>query len=144
MNPGVRHRPSNDRSFRGDAAHQDLFSVPLCLCGALLCGLIGLRASQPEFPGMLHEHPLIQYASRQPSDRVARLSRLGSEGLVALAREPRTGYLRAVLHELGLSPASQILVFSKTGVQREFTGPRTPRAIFFGESVFVAYVPGAP
>jgi hypothetical protein len=39
---------------------------------------------------------------------------------------------------------SQLLVFSKTGVQRAFTSPHNPRAIFFDESVVVAYVPGAP
>jgi hypothetical protein len=39
---------------------------------------------------------------------------------------------------------SQLLVFSKTGVQRAYTSPHSPRAIFFDESVVVAYVPGAP
>jgi hypothetical protein len=40
--------------------------------------------------------------------------------------------------------ASQLLVFSKTGVQSAFTSPRHPRAIYFDQSVAVGYVPGAP
>ena len=45
---------------------------------------------------------------------------------------------------LGVPRASQLLVFSKTGVQRDFTSPRNPRAIYFDQSVAVGYVPGAP
>ena len=39
---------------------------------------------------------------------------------------------------------SQLLVFSKTGIQRQQTGPRNPRALYFDESVVVGYIPGAP
>ena len=39
---------------------------------------------------------------------------------------------------------SQLLVFSKTGVQRAYTSPHNPRALYFDPSVAVAYVPGAP
>ena len=49
-----------------------------------------------------------------------------------------------VLEALGVPEESQLLVFSKTGVQRAYTSPHNPRAIFFDESVVVAYVPGAP
>jgi hypothetical protein len=49
-----------------------------------------------------------------------------------------------VLDALGVPVESQLLVFSKTGVQRAYTSPRTPRALFFDESVVVSYVPQAP
>src|SRR5262249_14392172 len=39
---------------------------------------------------------------------------------------------------------SQLLVFSKTGVQRAHTSPHDPRAIFFDDSVAVGYLPSAP
>jgi len=45
---------------------------------------------------------------------------------------------------LGVPVDSQLLVFSKTGVQRAYTSPRNPRALFFNQSVVVGYVPGAP
>lgn len=94
--------------------------------------------------GVLDEHPAIQYALRPTSDRVAALGRAIAGGDRILRRDPRTGYLRSVLDALGVSVESQLLVFSKTGLQRAYTSPRNPRALFFNESVVVGYVPGAP
>ena len=34
-------------------------------------------------------------------------------------------------------------MFSKTGLQREHTGPANPRALYFNGSVVVGYIPGA-
>jgi len=62
----------------------------------------------------------------------------------SLARDARTGYLLPVLEALGVPRESQLLVFSKTGVQRSYTSPQHPRALFFDESVAVGYIPGAP
>ena len=58
--------------------------------------------------------------------------------------DARTGYLLSLFDALGVAPESQLLVFSKTGVQRAYTGPRTPRALYFDESVAIGYAPGAP
>lgn len=52
------------------------------------------------------------------------------------------GYLRSVLRELNVPVSSQVLVFSKTSVQRDFIGPATPRAIYFNDDVYVGWVPG--
>src|SRR5439155_17806845 len=90
------------------------------------------------------EHPRIQYALRPTSDRVAKLNQALTESGPSLHRDARTGYLLPVLEALGVPIESQLLVFSKTGVQRDYTSPRNPRALFFDESVVVAYVPGAP
>ena len=43
-----------------------------------------------------------------------------------LAREPGVGYLRAVLAALEVPDESQLLVFSKSGIQRELTSPQQP------------------
>ena len=96
------------------------------------------------FPGMLDEHPRIQYAQRAPSDRIAALNRALADTRRALRHDARTGYLVPVLDALGVAPESQLLVFSKTGVQRAHTSPANPRALFFNESVAVGYIPGAP
>ena len=95
-------------------------------------------------PQPLHEHPAIRYATTQTKDRVAALSRAIDAGDRTLVRDPRTGYLRALLDALGVAPESQLLVFSKTGVQRAYTSPHTPRALYFDESIAIGYVPGAP
>jgi hypothetical protein len=77
-------------------------------------------------------------------DRVAKLNQTLAEARRSFQRDPRTGYLRPVLEALGVPVDSQLLVFSKTGVQRAYTSPQHPRALFFDESVAVAYVPDAP
>jgi hypothetical protein len=111
---------------------------------------------QPPWVGVLEEHPAIQYASRPTTDRVAKLnqslaqhglSRQSAEGAAAdrtFQRDERTGHLLSVLDALGVPLESQLLVFSKTGVQRAYTSPHNPRALFYNESVVVGYVPGAP
>jgi hypothetical protein len=99
---------------------------------------------QEPWAGVLDEHPAIQYASRPTTDRVAKLNQALTESGRFLQRDPRTGYLLPVLDALGVPKESQLLVFSKTGVQRAYTSPQNPRALFFDESVAVGYVPGAP
>src|SRR4029450_9140590 len=93
---------------------------------------------------VLDEHPAIQYATRPTTDRVAKLEEALAGNTRALQRDERTGYLRSLLKALDLSPDSQLLVFSKTGVQSAYTSPRNPRALYFDESVVVGYVPRAP
>ncbi len=78
----------------------------------------------------------------QPSDRdpVARLQRHIDSGDARLVFEPNQGYLRSLLENLGVPAASQALVFSKTSFQLQKIGPATPRAIYFGEDVYVGFV----
>ena len=110
-----------------------------------IAGSVPARGQKQEtWLGVLDEHPAIQYASRPTSDRVARLNRTLAQGGQSLQRDDRTGYLRPVLEALGVPIDSQLLVFSKTGVQRAYTSPHNPRALYFDPSVAVAYVPGAP
>jgi hypothetical protein len=96
-----------------------------------------------EWAGVLDEHPRIQYATRRPTDRVAKLIDAIAHGR-PLARDAQTGYLRPLLEALDVPVESQLLVFSKTGVQRAYTNPHTPRALYYNESVAVGYVPDAP
>lgn len=99
---------------------------------------------QEDWHGVLHQHPAIDYVAGATKDRIVALNEALAGGTRTLMREPRTGYLRSVLDALGLAIDSQLLVFSKTGVQRAFTSPHNPRALFFDTSVVVGYIPGAP
>src|ERR1700674_1161496 len=121
----------------------------LLVSGAALGLAIGNIAStsgqkQEPSPKVLDEHPAIQYASRPTADRVAKLNQALTQSGRTLQRDPRNGYLMSVLEGLGVPVESQLLVFSKTGVQRAYISPQNPRALFFNESVVVGYVPGAP
>ena len=111
--------------------------------GAVI-GSVASARQQSSWVGVLEEHPAIQYATRPTTDRVARLIQSAPRGGPSFPRDPRTGHLRNVLDALGVPVESQLLVFSKTGVQRAYTSPHNPRALFFNESLVVGYVPGAP
>jgi hypothetical protein len=96
------------------------------------------------FPGVLDEHPVIEYAERPTHDRISRLNRALDAATASLHFQKAGGYLPAVLDALGVAAESQVLVFSKTGVQRDSTSPENPRAIFFNDSVVIGFIPGAP
>ncbi len=89
-------------------------------------------------------HPAIEYATRPPTDVVARLNRRLDEGAAKLEFETGRGYLRSVLAALEVPIESQMVVFSKTGLQARITNPRNPRSIFFNDAVTVAWVRGEP
>ena len=75
---------------------------------------------------------------------MARLHDTIAAGGLRLTPDAGTGYLLPVLKALDIPVESQLLVFSKTGLQREHTGPSNPRALYFNGTVVVGYIPGAP
>ena len=101
------------------------------------------RVAEP-YAGVLDEHPLIAYRLKPTRDRVAQLKSSVDSGSRSLDSRGPAGYLQSVLDALDIAPESQVLVFSKTGIQRAVTGPQTPRALYFNDSVVVGYIAGAP
>ena len=86
-----------------------------------------------------YEQPPIEYSKSTPTNRLAQLQAALDHGELELPRESRLGYLRALLQRLDIPPESQMLVFSKTSMQRDRISPRTPRAIYFDDDVYVGY-----
>ncbi len=87
-----------------------------------------------------YDHPAIQYTQQAPNDAIARLQKQIDSGAVKLDYAPGTGYLPALLKQLGINIDSQVLVFSKTSFQSTKISPRAPRAIFFNDEVAVGSV----
>src|SRR5262245_22775846 len=85
------------------------------------------------------EQEPIRYSQTQPENCVTRLMDRLDGGQVTLAHEPKLGYLRSLLKELDVPVSSQMLVFSKTSLQRQRIAPRTPRALFFNDEVYVGF-----
>jgi hypothetical protein len=83
-------------------------------------------------------HPSIQYA-RPAADPVALLNQQIWSGSVRLSFHDHYGYLPAVLEALDVQVESQLLVYSKTSLQAGSIGPGNPRAIYFNDSVAVAW-----
>jgi hypothetical protein len=76
-------------------------------------------------------------------DPITRLTQRLDAGRAKLEFLPGgLGYLPSLLQELDLPIDSQVLVFARNSFQAPKISPRTPRAIYFNDSVSVGFVPG--
>lgn len=88
------------------------------------------------------EGPPIRYSETLPDDAVTRLNRLVAGRADEMRGWDERRRLAWVLDQLGVPAASQLLVFSKTSLQRQDIGPGHPRALFFSDDAYVGWVPG--
>lgn len=114
-----------------------------CVAVIWLLALIA-AAGQSRYAGTLDQHPAIDYRGGVLSDAVTTLARDIKAGASSLAFDGQQGFLRALLEKLNVPVESQVLVFSKTGIQNAHTSPEAPRALYFNDHVVVGYIPGAP
>jgi hypothetical protein len=108
---------------------------PLFPC--LLTGLVMLAMGVAR--GQEIEQAPIHYTASTPKNAVAELQTRIAEGKVKLEHEPGYGYLRSLLRELDIPISSQVLVFSKTSLQRDRISPRTPRAVYYNDDVMIGF-----
>ena len=85
------------------------------------------------------EREPILYSQSTPHNRISRLQEKLDSGEVALTYEGETSYLRSLLKALDMPVASQALVFSKTSLQMRRISPRTPRALYFNDDVYMGF-----
>jgi hypothetical protein len=88
------------------------------------------------------EREPIRYSASTPDNVVSRLQSRLTSGKAKLTYDEKTGYLGSLLRELGVPVSSQMLVYSKTSLQRNRISPRTPRALYFGDDAYVGYCSG--
>ena len=113
---------------------------------AAVAAWAALGAQEVEYKSTLPaDHPAIAALEPSGDDAVSRLAARLARGETRLARrDGPLGYLPALLTALDVAADSQMLVFSKTSVQAARVSPDRPRAIYFGDEVAIAHVPGAP
>ncbi len=88
------------------------------------------------------DYPFLDYSGEATHNDIANLQAELASGKVKLQyREPR-GYLDSLLEALHISPTSQTVVFSKTSLQTQIISPATPRAIYFNDDTYVAWIAG--
>lgn len=110
------------------------------LFSCLRYGLALLSLLLPHSAGAVDiDREPINYATADAHNAVERLQERLDAGRAKLTYEEGTGYLRSILRELNVPASSQMLVFSKTSLQRQRINPRTPRAIYFGDDVYIGY-----
>lgn len=84
----------------------------------------------------------INYLTTAPQDAVTRLQEQLDKGVVHLQKDSVRGYLPSVLRQLKVPTSSQMLVFSKTSLQRDKISPTSPRALYYNDQTYVGWVPG--
>jgi len=107
---------------------------PVGVVGFLLAALGGPAARAVDI-----ERAPINYGTAPTNNAVTRLQERINAGQVRLTYDDQVGYLRSLLAELKVPVSSQALVFSKTSLQRERIKPGTPRAVYFGDDVYVGF-----
>ena len=103
----------------------------------LLIGMVTLKSASAS--GQDIERDPINYSSATPRNAVARLQDRIAKGATTLDFESNHGYLRSVLRALDVPESSQVLVFSKTSLQRDRITPKTPRANHFNDDVMIGF-----
>ena len=114
---------------------------------ALLLAIV-FTAQGSDFQGATHLVPIdqegINYNEATPENAVSRLQAKIEGGEAKLEFDEDKGYVGSLLELLEVPVSSQMLVFSKTSLQRERISPKNPRAIFFNDDVYIGWIPGAP
>jgi hypothetical protein len=108
------------------------------LCFALWLGIFSVFSVF----GQDFEREPIEYSKRQPDNRVSRLIADLQAGRRELSFDDKLGYLPSLLEALEVPTSSQVLVFSKTSLQRQKIAPRTPRAIYFSDDTYIGFCVG--
>ncbi len=104
----------------------------------LAAGLATIAAAPVRGQEIIEQAP-IHYSTATPRNVISQLTERLGEGKAKLQFEPGFGYLRSLLKELDIPVSSQVLVFSKTSLQRDRISPRTPRAIYFNDDVMIGF-----
>ena len=89
------------------------------------------------------DDPAIRYSTTTAlNNAVVEVNRKLQDGTVQLAFEGRSGFLQSALEALRIPVDSQLLVFSRTSLQRRLIGEQNPRALFFNDRVALGWVRG--
>ena len=88
----------------------------------------------------MYEQPPMNYSAAQPRDAVTKLRERLASGAVKLGGSDRE-LISGLLRELQVPIESQVVVFSKTSLQRQRISPDHPRVIYFSDDCYVGWVP---
>jgi len=106
--------------------------------GAILVALLAVNITDC-FAVDEFDKPPINYRDATPDNCVSRLQKRIDEGQETFQYNDDQGYLKSLLNALKVPVESQMLVFSKTSLQQRRIAPKTPRAIYFNDDVYVGY-----
>lgn len=115
-----------------------LHSIPQFVATLITALFVVLTASALPAADEFERAPIL-YSESKPENRITEVQTRIDRGELKLEYSPEFGYLPALLKELDVPIESQSLVFSKTSLQMRRISPRTPRAIYFNDDVYVGF-----
>ncbi|MEI6460870.1 MAG: hypothetical protein WCO73_02870, partial [Verrucomicrobiota bacterium] len=83
------------------------------------------------------EDPPINYSKSTAVDAASRLNETFRLKTDEIRSWPARRRLRWLLEQLDIPVESQLLVFSKTSIQRKIISPENPRVLFFSDEAYV-------
>ncbi len=86
------------------------------------------------------EYQIIGYEEPALENPATRLGNKLKSGEVSLEYREQRGYLDDLLARLGITPSSQLLVFSPTSLQHKLISPEKPRAVYFNDDTYIGFV----
>jgi hypothetical protein len=81
------------------------------------------------------------YWTAEMNDPMSRLLAEVQRGEKVINEKPGLPLVSRLLRELEIPVESQVLVFSRTSLQRGMVSPQNPRAIFFNEETYLGWMP---
>ena len=91
----------------------------------------------------VYEKEPFNYWSAPIGGPITKLSEKIDKGTLQLPLQNQKELVGVLLKELDISADTQVVVFSKTSVQRNHITPSNPRAIYFNDQTYMGFVPGA-
>ncbi|MBM3869384.1 MAG: hypothetical protein FJ392_00275 [Verrucomicrobia bacterium] len=88
------------------------------------------------------DQPPHDYWKQTPKDRFSRWMKDVQTGKVELDYSGERAFVASALKSLDIPVSSQMLLFSTTSLQLSLITPRSPRALFFNEDIYVGWVQG--
>ncbi len=100
----------------------------------------GLATSAADYRDF--DQPPHDYWKQTPKDRFSRWMTNVQAGRVELGHAGEKAFVASVLKSLDIPASSQMLLFSTPSLQLSLITPRSPRAIFFNEDIYLGWVQG--
>jgi hypothetical protein len=115
-----------------------------CHFFALLTPLVAFSAATLSAQVAFNDYqlPPHEYYDLDSQDPVSVLVRKIESGEKSPDYSSQRAFVDWLLAELEIPPASQTIVFSRTGLQRKVVSPHNPRALFFNDETYMTWIPG--
>jgi len=118
--------------------------IPFATFAVAFTGLARTEDFQGSTHPLEYDAAPVRYSSTEPADPISKLAQRIQRGDVKLPWDDAFGYLPGLLDALRIPRSSQMVVFSKTSLQRSYITPKNPRSVYFNDDIYIGFVPGAP